>query len=169
MHNSCANKFAGNLWALQTNPSPAILNGLKWEEKYCEPVFLQCTYFRPNTHIFIIFYHICPWFFSRFPLENPPLSGTSLVYPGGCQVAIFQETVAAKALACVDHLLLRASQANLVAISLSPGAARWWPSGRTGEWGGRVANRIGMMLGVFGQFILQWWWHNSIVVMLYML
>ena len=37
------------------------------------------------------------------------------------QVAIFQETVPAKALACVDQLLLRSSQANLVAISLTHG------------------------------------------------
>ena len=37
------------------------------------------------------------------------------------EVAIFQETVPAKALACVDQLLLRSSQANLVAISLTHG------------------------------------------------
>ena len=57
------------------------------------------------------------------------------------QVAIFQETVAAKALACVDHLLLRASQANLVAISLSPGVARSWPW-RMGEWGGHSESQL---------------------------
>ena len=34
------------------------------------------------------------------------------------QVAVFQETVPAKALACVDQLLLRSSKANLVAIHL---------------------------------------------------
>jgi hypothetical protein len=85
------------------------------------------------------------------------------------QVAIFQETVAAKALACVDHLLLRASQANLVAISLSPGAARSWPW-RMGEWGGcrRIAVEWCWECWVIYSS-LQWWWHNSIVVMLYML
>lgn len=35
------------------------------------------------------------------------------------QVTSFQETVPAKALACIDHLLLRSSRANLVAISLA--------------------------------------------------
>ena len=39
-------------------------------------------------------------------------------------MAIFQETVPAKALACLDHLLLRSSQANLVAVSLTPGVAQ---------------------------------------------
>lgn len=35
------------------------------------------------------------------------------------KVTSFQETVPAKALACIDHLLLRSSRANLVAISLA--------------------------------------------------
>lgn len=48
----------------------------------------------------------------------------SLLAKESVKVAIFQETVAAKALACVDHLLLRASQANLVAVSLTPGAPK---------------------------------------------
>jgi len=48
----------------------------------------------------------------------------SLLQKESHKVAIFQETVPAKALACVDQLLLRSSQANLVAISLTHGATK---------------------------------------------
>jgi len=46
----------------------------------------------------------------------------SLLAKESVKVAIFQETVPAKSLCCVDNLLLRASRASLVAVSLSSGA-----------------------------------------------
>ncbi|CAE7732302.1 ANKRA2 [Symbiodinium pilosum] len=44
----------------------------------------------------------------------------SLLVKESVKVAIFQETVPAKSLCCVDNLLLRASRASLLAVSLSP-------------------------------------------------
>eukprot|EP00439_Symbiodinium_sp_Y106_P053436 s1515_g7.t1 len=46
----------------------------------------------------------------------------SLLAKESVKVAIFQETVPAKSLCCVDNLLLRASRSSLVAVSLSSGA-----------------------------------------------